>query len=628
MLQPLVERGGTMSSEANAARSADATPRVGSHEKRRQERRDCLSKGALSLGGENVACTVVNISEGGGGIIINSATHLAIGQKVTVSTQDIGAVESTVRWAAHPRYGLQLTQQAQPEQYARFFQTLSPERILAERVNFIGFEKEAQARLVSLASLLAQEMPPALQKLYMRIAETNGVREFFPTQTAVERAKAAQIRHWATIASGRLSGEYLGGVRRIGETHARIGLEPHWYIGGYAIILEHLIEAVVHARAPRSFGRAKPAPEMSELARTLSALVKAVLLDIGSAVSVYLDAASEARLEGEAETITLERTLVANSIGEGLAELARRNLTHRMKQELPDIYRGIQANFNGAIGQIDETLIAASNSVRAVQAGVSEISSAADDLSMRTERQAASLEQTAAALNEITSAAAATATNVNQAQEAVANTRRSVEAGADVVRRTVEAMQMIAESSRKISHFIGVIDEIAFQTNLLALNAGVEAARAGDAGRGFAVVAAEVRALALRSAEAAKEIKALISNSAAQVGDGVKLVDATGSTLTQISGQVAGMNALMTEVAASAQSQAAGLREVNLAISDMDKVTQQNAAMAEQSSAACKSALGESENLSRLVDSFELSKPKAEAGGLKHVATKMRSAAA
>jgi methyl-accepting chemotaxis protein len=617
-----------MMSEAIAGRTRDAPPRSPTHEKRRQERRECLSKGTLLAGKDSVACTVVNVSQGGGQIIVNSASRLAIGQSVAVSTPDIGAVESVVRWAAHPRYGLELTQQALPEQYAGFFASLSAERVLAERAAFIGLDKEARARVVSLAPFLAREISPALEKLYKRIAETDAIREMFPSRSDVERAKAAQIKHWAAISSGGLSVEYLGGVRRIGETHARIGLDPHWYIGGYAIILEHLIEAIVAERAPRHFGRAKLTPEMKELGRTLAALANAVLLDIGSSVSVYLDAANEARLEGEAETITIERTLVADSIGEGLAKLARRNLTYRMTQALPDVYRGVQTNFNEAIGQIDETLIAASTIVRAVQSGVSEISTAADDLSMRTERQAASLEQTAAALNEITSAAAATATNVNQAQEAVANTHRSVEAGADVVRRTVEAMQMIAESSRKISHFIGVIDEIAFQTNLLALNAGVEAARAGEAGRGFAVVAAEVRALALRSAEAAKEIKALISNSAAQVGDGVKLVDATGSTLTRISGQVTGINALMTEVAASAQSQAAGLREVNLAISDMDKVTQQNAAMAEQSSAACRAALGETENLTRLVDTFDLSKPEAKAAGLRGVAAKMRSARA
>ncbi len=563
--------------------------------------------GVLRTGEDGVPCTVVNLSEGGGAIIVNSATQLAIGQKVEVATPDLGDVETTVRWAAHPRYGLQVTRQDAPEQYNRFFVSLSSERILAQRAGFMNLGQDAETRLASLAPLLAREMPGALNKLYKRIAETSGVREFFSNPAHVERAKAAQTNHWAEITSGKLTAKYLDSVRKVGATHARIGLEPHWYIGGYALILEHLIEAIVAERTPRPFGRTRVSPEVMEMGRVLASVAKAVLLDIGSSVSVYLDVAHETRLEGEAQMITRERTLVANSIGEALAQLAQRNLAYRMIESLPDIYVRLQENFNDAIGQVDSSLISASEFLSAVQNGVTEISQAADDLSQRTERQASTLAQTATALNEITIAVAAMTTNVTQAQEAVATTNKTVEGGAAVVQQTVEAMQTIAGSSKKITHFIGVIDEIAFQTNLLALNAGVEAARAGEAGRGFAVVAAEVRALALRAAEAAKEIKALISISAKQVEEGVDLVGATGAALTQISGQVSGINGLMSEIAARAAAQSNSLHEVNAAVGEMDKVTQQNAAMAEESSAACRAVLHETESLAELVGAFELS---------------------
>ncbi len=497
--------------------------------------------------------------------------------------------------------------------------------MLARRTAFFNLDKAAQGRLASLSAFLTREMPLALDKLYKRIAETNGIRELFRGQSDMDRAKGAQMKHWNTMSAGALTAEYMRNVRRVGETHARIGLEPHWYIGGYALVLEHLMETAIMERQSRAFGRAPSAADNQEFARTLSALVKAVLLDIGSSVSFYLDAANEARLEGEAETISQERTLVADSIGEALSELARRNLAHRMTQELPDVYRVLQTDFNEAIGQIDSTMNSATEIVSSVQTGVGEISKAADHLSIRTERQASTLEQTAAALNEITEAVSATASSVKQSQEAVAATNRSVEEGAEVVRRAVEAMQTIAGSSRKISHFIGVIDEIAFQTNLLALNAGVEAARAGEAGRGFAVVAAEVRALALRAAEAAKEIKALISGSAAQVEDGVRLVDEAGEKLTQIASQVTAINAAMADVASSAHTQASGLREVNVAITEMDKVTQQNAAMAEQATAACRSALNETENLASLVASFTLSERGTQPGDLRRMGERMRS---
>jgi methyl-accepting chemotaxis protein len=242
-----------------------------------------------------------------------------------------------------------------------------------------------------------------------------------------------------------------------------------------------------------------------------------------------------------------------------------------------------------------------------MQSGAGEISSAADDLSRRTEQQAATLEETAAALDEITVTVRKTAEGAKQARDVVSRTRENAEHSGTIVRQAVAAMGSIEQSSRQIGQIIGVIDEIAFQTNLLALNAGVEAARAGDAGRGFAVVASEVRALAQRSAEAAKEIKALISTSGEHVSAGVRLVSDTGGALGQMVDQVAEIDAVVTAIAASAGEQATGLVEVNTAINQMDQVTQQNAAMVEQSTAASHALAQEAEELSRLTGRFQIS---------------------
>jgi methyl-accepting chemotaxis protein len=240
-----------------------------------------------------------------------------------------------------------------------------------------------------------------------------------------------------------------------------------------------------------------------------------------------------------------------------------------------------------------------------MRSGADEISKAADDLSRRTEQQAASLEETAAALDQITATVRKTADGANHAQGVVQTARANAAESAHVVKRATDAMGEIESSSKQIGQIIGVIDEIAFQTNLLALNAGVEAARAGDAGKGFAVVASEVRALAQRSAEAAKEIKTLINASSAQVGQGVSLVAETGKALQLIVEQVAEINGIVTEIAASAQEQATGLHQVNTAVNQMDQVTQQNAAMVEESTAASHSLAGEAVEVARLIGQFK-----------------------
>lgn len=356
--------------------------------------------------------------------------------------------------------------------------------------------------------------------------------------------------------------------------------------------------------------------------------------EVGSmarAVQVFKDAGIEKiRLEGEAtqarqeaevlrqrgeaerETAAKQLAFVVESLAAGLEKLAAGALTFRLGQSFAPEYERLRSDFNAAMEKLQDTMKIITANTAAIRAGTGEISVAADDLSRRTEQQAASLEQTAAALDQITATVRRTAEGANHAREVVGTAQADAERSGAVVREAVAAMSGIEASSQQIGNIIGVIDEIAFQTNLLALNAGVEAARAGDAGRGFAVVASEVRALAQRSADAAKEIKALISTSTQQVGSGVDLVGQTGKALQRIVTQVGEINSVVVQIAASAQEQATGLHQVNVAVNQMDQVTQQNAAMVEQSTAASHALAQETQDLSVLIAKFQIGEATTE----------------
>ena len=308
----------------------------------------------------------------------------------------------------------------------------------------------------------------------------------------------------------------------------------------------------------------------------------------------------------EKARLAAEDQLAIDEIGRGLRALAQGDLTHRILPEFAAKTRSLKEDFNAAIETLSRTITVVTNNTRTIRSGTEEIATAAADLSSRTEHQAATLEETAAALSSVTATVKKSADGARHAREVVANADRDAREGSDVVRQAIQAMDGISSSSQQIGQIIGVIDEIAFQTNLLALNAGVEAARAGDAGRGFAVVASEVRALAQRSAEAAREIKGLISNSAAHVDSGVKLVADTGSVLDRIMTQVSEINNVVAEIAAGTQEQATSLEQINAAIAQMDQVTQQNATMVEESSAASQSLSQETGELANLVGQFQV----------------------
>ncbi len=297
-----------------------------------------------------------------------------------------------------------------------------------------------------------------------------------------------------------------------------------------------------------------------------------------------ITAAETARLESVKQRAEMEaeQARVVDQLSGALSSLAAGDLTMRIAEPFAAEYEALRSNFNEAIHKLEGALSSVMVAADSIRNESIQLTQAADDLSHRTENQAAALEETAASLEELTASVKAAAASAEKASVDVTATKQSAEESGRVVRDAVDAMSEIEKSSQHISQIIGVIDDIAFQTNLLALNAGVEAARAGEAGRGFAVVASEVRALAQRSSDAAKEIKALISTSSQQVGRGVDLVGETGKSLQTIVESVTGITGLIVDIANSAREQSIGLSEINTAINQLDQVTQQNAAMVEE----------------------------------------------
>jgi methyl-accepting chemotaxis protein len=350
--------------------------------------------------------------------------------------------------------------------------------------------------------------------------------------------------------------------------------------------------------------------------RYLAIDASAITDETGAIVAVVetlqdLTAQKEAQTQIEAGRAEQAERLdaIREAIGAGLARLASGDLVSRVEAELPGAADALRTDLNSAVAELQRVMSSFAVTVSVIETGVGEISHAADDLSRRTAEQAANLEETAAAVDTIASTVAQTAKGAQRAREAVSSAKAQAEGSGQVVRNAISAMGGIENSSRQISQIIGVIDEIAFQTNLLALNAGVEAARAGEAGKGFAVVASEVRALAQRSAEAAKEIKTLISASTTQVDEGVELVGQTSKALERIVAEIASVNDIIVEIARHAEDQASSLHQVNAAMRQIDAATQKNAAIVTDTTNAARSLGAATGELGELMQRFDTGTP-------------------
>lgn len=464
-------------------------------------------------------------------------------------------------------------------------QKVSEDRDIAKKLEFYNINSDDLDRFPGLARALEKHAPPALDKLYEQIASTPETASFFTSKKVMTHARDKQVQHWSSMFNGRADRTYFDSAEVVGNVHARIGLEPGWYIGAYAMMLDQVINGMFSGPAGMLGTKQK--------ARSVGTLVKMALLDMEVAISAYF------------KVEELARIAVIDEVSASLSAMAEGDFATKAP-ELPAAFAELQARLDGMRQQVSEALADVAQTSSAVGIGAKEIRQASDDLARRTEKQAASLEEASAAMTSLAATVRNSANDAAHMHDSVQQAHGQAMKGGAVVGEAVEAMKDIHGSAQEIGKIISVIDGIAFQTNLLALNAGVEAARAGEAGRGFAVVATEVRALAQRTADAASDIKTLISASSSQVERGVNLVGQSGETFAVIVEQVGHVAELASNIARMASEQATNIGQVRETVREMDTMTQQNAAMVEEATAAARSLANESSRLSQLVSRFRL----------------------
>ncbi|VDS04965.1 Methyl-accepting chemotaxis protein IV [Devosia equisanguinis] len=489
---------------------------------------------------------------------------------------------------------------------------------LQTRLDFVGLDMEARARLAQSQARVEAHLEPALDRFYGLLAAVPEVARFFDGKAQMNRAQGKQIGHWQAIAGGQFDDDYFQSSTRIGLRHAQIGLEPRWHIGGYSLIMETLVKGLVHdlmaeALTPQKglFGRAVPRdPEAvladaDAMAETLVVVLKAMMLDIDIGVSAYFGKLTEdARALEEGARDKIRKAVSAT--GSVLRDVAAGDLTSRVTAELDAEFDQIKADTNAVAERLADIVGRLQQTSRSLKTATGEILAGANDLSERTTRQAATIEQTSAAIEQLSSVVMENARRALTASEKAKVVAQSATQGGEVMRQANDAMTAIETSSAKISNIIGLIDDIAFQTNLLALNASVEAARAGEAGKGFAVVAVEVRRLAQSAANASAEVKALIDTSAAEVRGGSHKVSQAAEVLLDILAGTQESAELIDTIAQANRSQSTALDEVTVAVRTMDEMTQHNAALVEETNAAIEQTEAQASDLDRIIDVFRI----------------------
>ena len=441
---------------------------------------------------------------------------------------------------------------------------------LRERLAFAGLDAEACELLRRFRPMLESRLKDGLRDFFHRLQSSPDAMRHFESDLQLERLHDLQASHWSVLTDARFDALYAERVKVLSDAEGRMGLDPRWHIAGHAVMLENLVSCLVEQIVSKSLlssGRKRE----REVNDAIQAVIRLVMVDVEIAVSLRIN---ELRTKHQRALVAQRDKDQAEAnalLGPIAAALAGKDLTVRVAEARPDVYGELSS-------LLDQALDAMSSSLKAAFEHVNRAERLVTDLSQEGRALAAAVEQhgtdVAASANEIADLAtrvAASASEAAAAEQAVAEARRSAQESGEVVGKAISAMSDIEESAEKIGQIIGVIDEIAFQTNLLALNAGIEAARAGDSGRGFAVVAQEVRALAQRSAEAAREIKQLVTGTKSQVDAGVKMVHLTQDAIGGIVDRVTAINQSVTGIARDTGEQAQALSRTASDIQALDQ---------------------------------------------------------